>query len=89
MPRFFFHTADGSRKRDEEGTELADLAAARIEAIRFTGMVLAGEPHHLWFHQDFRVEVTDETGLLLFTIITLAIDAPATATNVLPTGLRR
>jgi len=77
MPRYFFHTADGGRDRDRQGVELADAAAAHKEAIRFAGTVLNDEPDLLGGGRDFRVEVTDERGDLLFTIIALAVDAPA------------
>ena len=77
MPRYFFHTADGSRDRDLEGVELKDHSAARREAIKFAGSVLNDQPAVLWDGRDFRVEVTDKTGDLLFTIITLAVNAPA------------
>lgn len=77
MPRFFFHTADGSRDRDTTGTELPDATAARVAAIRYAGDLLSDQPDVLWDGRDFRVEVTDEKSDLLFTIITLAVDAPA------------
>ncbi|CCW19756.1 hypothetical protein EBBID32_41260 [Sphingobium indicum BiD32] len=35
------------------------------------------EPDVLWDGRDYRVEVTNETGALLFTIVMLSIDAPA------------
>ncbi len=60
MPRYFFHTADGSRERDEEGTELPDHNAARREAIKLAGAVLSEQPDVLWHSRDFRVEVTDD-----------------------------
>jgi hypothetical protein len=78
MPRYFFHTADGSRERDTEGTELANYREARAVAIQHAGELLTHEPEHLWHDSDFRIEVTDETGLILFTVIMLAVDAPAT-----------
>lgn len=77
MPRYFFHTADGSRQRDEEGTELRDQQAARTEAVRFAGALMGDRPDMLWDGHDFRVEVTDEAKHLLFTVITLVVDAPA------------
>jgi hypothetical protein len=77
MPRYFFHRTDGYFQRDDEGVELESLQAARIEAVTFAGASLAEEPEQVWNGQDFRVQVTDEQGLLLFTVITLAIDAPA------------
>jgi hypothetical protein len=78
MPRYFFHTADGSRDRDLVGTELNNYREARAAAIQYAGDVLSHEPEQLWDDADFRIEVTDETGLMLFTVIMLAIDAPAT-----------
>jgi hypothetical protein len=77
MPRYFFATADGSRERDDEGLELSDNNAARRAAIRYAGAIMEGDPNVLWDGQDFRIEVTDEKGRLLFTVITLAVDAPA------------
>ena len=75
MPLFFFNTADGGRDSDLRGTDLPDLAAARVEGIRFAGEALASEPALLRDGQGFRVEVLDGERTLLFTIITLA--APA------------
>lgn len=77
MPRYFFHSADGTRDRDTDGTELPDQAAARKEGIKYAGLVMAEQPDSLWDGRDFRVEVADEAQQLLFTIIMLAIDAPA------------
>ncbi len=76
MPRYYFHTADGTRDWDPDGVELADQGAARKEAIRFAGAVMTDEPDVLWDGRDFRVEVTNEQRHLLFTIITLAVDSP-------------
>lgn len=76
MPRYFFHSADGTRNWDEAGVELADDQTARVEAIRLTGAILKDEPAVLQHGRDFRVEVTDVRKRLLFTIITLAVDAP-------------
>jgi len=42
MPRYFFHILDGTALTDETGVELADLAAARIEAVKLVAGVLKG-----------------------------------------------
>lgn len=76
MPRYFFHSADGGRERDLQGTELPDDAAAQLSAVRYAGEVLRWEPQEIWKRGQWRVEVTDENDALLFTVITLAIDAP-------------
>ena len=76
MPRYHFHSVDGSREPDKEGTDLPDVAAAQAIAMRYAGEVLQSEPQKVWEHGQWRVEVTDNDGSLLFTIITLAVDAP-------------
>lgn len=86
MPRYFFHLADGHRDFDEAGTELENDQAAQLAAVQFAGELLRHQPIELWQKGQWRVEVTDETGVLLFTIITLAIDAP---TPKQQGGLRR
>ncbi|WP_419828216.1 DUF6894 family protein [Sphingomonas sp.] len=77
MPRYFFHSADGERSYDEEGVELADDEAARNAAVGYAGEVLRYGGSELWDHGQWRVEVTDQEHQLLFTVITLAVDAPA------------
>ncbi|MDB5738511.1 MAG: hypothetical protein JWO65_2179 [Sphingomonas bacterium] len=74
MPRYFFSTGGGEREVDEEGLDLRDHAAARVAAIKHAGTIMENEPD---VGRDFRVEVTDDRGLLLFTIIALAVNAPA------------
>lgn len=73
--RYFFHTADGSRERDTEGVALASLHDARVEAIKFAGDRIAEQPDMLADGRPFRVEVTNEHGLQLFTVVTFAIDS--------------
>ena len=77
MPRYFFHRADGVFDPDEEGTELPDLAAARIEAIRFAAASIKDQPEEVWKGHNFRIEVSDEEGMLLCTVVILGLDASA------------
>ena len=76
MPRYHFGSVDGKRDRDKEGTELPDIEAARFEATKYAGEVLQSDPAIVWHNGQWRVEVTDDDGVLLFTLLTLAIDAP-------------
>ena len=76
MPHYYFNSADGARERDREGTELADDAAAQVEAVKFAGEVLKDAPEWLWERGQWRVEVTNDDGELLFAVIMLAMDAP-------------
>lgn len=77
MPRYFFHDVEGRRQRDMEGSYLPNIEAARIEAIAYAGQVLKDRPDKVWAGGQWRVEVADEEGRLLFTLVTVAVDAPA------------
>ena len=77
MPRYFFHRTDGGFLPDRDGTELHDLETARVEAVQFAAGTIRDHPDYVWDGRDFRVEVADEAGMLLCTVIVLGIDAPA------------
>jgi hypothetical protein len=73
---YFFHSLDGGHLVDCHGSTLTGEGEARIEALRFAGEVLRYSPERVWHAGEWRVEVTDEQGVLLFTVITSAIEAP-------------
>jgi hypothetical protein len=77
MPRYFFHTEDGQCLEDEEGTELADLDAARVEAVRIMGQLLDEDAAGLWSTESFRIVVKNETGLTLFTVDASVMSSPS------------
>ena len=68
MPRYFFHTEDGRRFPDREGTELPDLEAAKASALVVLSEVLRDNPDEFWAHERFEVTVTDEANQKLFSI---------------------
>ena len=76
MARYFFHLADGGRKWDRDGVELPSLAEARVQAVVFAGERLRERPAEPWDGCDWRVEVTDQAGVLLLTVIVVVVDAP-------------
>ena len=87
MPLYFFHTADGGRDFDHEGVDLPNADAAHLEAIQHAGETLRHHPQELWNHGQWRIEVSDETGSLIFTVLTIAIEAPRltrSPANVVP-----
>lgn len=60
MPRYFFQVEDGASLPDLEGTELPDVAAARAEAVRLAGLLLADLGGKFWDQADWRLIVTDD-----------------------------
>ena len=72
MPRYYFHIEDDRTELDRVGVELADLAAARDEAVRAAGEILRdGTAESLWSSKPWRMWVTqsrDPKGKTLFTL---------------------
>ena len=75
--RYFFNQVDGELKTDDVGVEFASISDARVEAVRYAAEVLRDHPTIIWKGEDFRVEVTDDNRLVLFTVIVVGVDAPA------------
>jgi hypothetical protein len=84
MARYFFNQIDGEFKVDDRGLEFESLDRARLEAVRYAGEVMRDHPTLAWAGEDFRIEVTDENKLVLFTVIVVGVDAPATGHSLNP-----
>ena len=77
MPRFFFHIDDGVHVRDDEGTELESIAAAKCEGVKLAGQMICDAAGSFWDKDEWKLTATDETGLTLFCLHFIGIEAPA------------
>ena len=68
MPRYHFNLHDHRFVPDREGSELANLHAAKRQAIKLAASILSVCPEEFLESPDWRVEVTDSDGVLLFTV---------------------
>ena len=68
MPRYFFHLHDGVSVMDWEGTDLPDIYTAQSQAIRTTGEMLRDLGARVWEDGDWRLEVADDRGRVLFVL---------------------
>jgi hypothetical protein len=68
MPRYHFNVYDASDTIDELGVELPNWASARREAVRSSGAILEDEAESLKLGEAWRMEVTDDAGLILFSL---------------------
>ena len=75
--RYFFQLSDGHVLTDDEGSDLADLDAAKVEAAKIAGEWLRDNAHEFAEDGALLVEVLDEQRSVLATI---AVEASA------PTG---
>ena len=66
MPRFHFNVYDGITDIDRIGTVLVDAGEARLEAVRLAGEIFKSNAKLIALGEDWRMEVTDGTGLILF-----------------------
>jgi hypothetical protein len=74
---FHFNVHDGSGHPDTLGTDCADLAAARVEAVQRIGKMLMEDAARFWNGDDWTMTVTDSSGLTMFSLRFMATIAPA------------
>ena len=68
MPRYFFHVEAGASHKDAEGMELSGLDAAREHAVTYFAELLRDSARSFWDSGDWSMCVTDEKGLVFFTL---------------------
>lgn len=76
--KYFFNLAGAIYDPDVAGVELPTLGDARMVAAQHAGELLRDRPGCVWGGEELRVEVTDADQLVLFTVIVIGVDAPAT-----------
>lgn len=68
MPRYFFHVYDDVIVHDDEGAELPNGEAARLNAIRAARDIIAEQVRHGHFVLSHWIDVVDEQGEAVLTI---------------------
>lgn len=69
MPRFFFHVVDRAGiAADEDGLDVADLAAAREVALKGARDILAAEIKYGKIDLNWRIDVADAEGAVVLTL---------------------
>jgi hypothetical protein len=67
-----------SHVREALEVEKDDLTALRVELARFVGELLRDHPNQIWEDEDWRMDVTDADGLILYVMQISATDSAAT-----------
>lgn len=78
MPQYHFNVA-GDPSSDTEGTELKDVAEAKCEAVKLAGRLICEQPGDFWGGHDWKLTVSDDSGMILFSLHVIGVDAPTTA----------
>ncbi len=68
MPRYFFNCEGTQNFRDEEGTELENDAAARLQAVLNSAEILRDHGGEFASYASWFVYVTDTAGRRIFAI---------------------
>lgn len=84
MPNYHIELRTADRVWETHEIERDDLKALRIEIARFVGELLRDHAGKIWEDQDWRVDVTDGSGLILYVMNIFATDSPAAATSPRP-----
>ena len=77
MTLFYFQLEDSVSSRERDAWDLQDIAAAKCAAVRYAGEILCDSSGTFWNAAEWKLTVTDETGLALFTLELIGTDAPA------------
>lgn len=84
MATYHIELRTADRVWDALHVEKEDLTQLRIEVARFVGELLKDHANEIWIDRDWRVDVTDETGLILYVMHISASDTAATMKTQLP-----
>ena len=68
MPRYFFHVYDDIIAHDEEGLELPNLAAARLNALKGARDLIGEQVRRGYLVLSHWIDVVDEQGEKVLTI---------------------
>lgn len=77
MARYFFNLAGDTYRPDGEGTELTDNTAARRHGVLYCAQLMLDDAAALAEGKDINLEVTDDSGLVLFVLNIYVTLAPA------------
>lgn len=79
MPRYFFNLQDGPVP-DREGYELPDLGAAKLIAVQTISAIVSQNAAEFIAQGEWQMNISDEQGLVLFSVTLFTTDAPAVRT---------
>ena len=78
MPAYHIELRTADQICDTHKVEKENLEALRIEMARFVGDILKEHAGKVWADKEWRVDVTDEIGLILHVMTISATDTAAT-----------
>jgi hypothetical protein len=77
VTKYHFNIEDGESTPDAEGTEIDTLAHAKCQAMRMAGQIICDAAETFWDAAEWKMTVTDETGLTLFELLIFGTESAA------------
>lgn len=68
MPRYYFNLYDDIITHDDEGIDLPNEAAARLQALKGARDIIASQVRHGYFIRSHWIDVADDQGRILFQV---------------------
>jgi hypothetical protein len=85
MSVYNINVRTASHIADTHQVEKTDLTELRVEMARFVGEMLKDHADLIWADEDWQVDVTDASGLILY-VIHVSASATAATQGSLPRG---
>jgi hypothetical protein len=82
MPAYRINIRTESHIADSVDVEMENLTDLRLDLARFVGELLKDHAELIWADQDWQVDVTDASGLILYVLHISAAETPATSGSV-------
>jgi hypothetical protein len=79
MPVYNINIRTESHIADTLQVDRADHTALRLELAKFVGEMLKDHAGQVWIDEDWQIDVSDESGLILYVMHISAMKTPATA----------
>jgi hypothetical protein len=79
MPAYHINIRTEAHIADSVDVEMESLKDLRLELARFVGELLKDHAELIWADQDWQVDITDASGLILYIVHISALETPATA----------
>lgn len=79
MPIFNIELRTENRVWETRQIEAQDQTEVRIEVARFMGELLKDHAYQIWVDEDWRVDVTNDGGLILFVLQLMVTNSAAAA----------
>lgn len=77
MAHYHIELRTADRVSETLAVERDDIRGLRIEMAQFVGELLKDHAEEIWADQDWRIDVTDETGLILYVMHVSATNSAA------------